>query len=161
MCTDIGTVDAEVPKCRPVEKGSWTLLVFGSVEGFSRAGRFVGDLKTSAVHYAFLTRDQDGGLTFAGLEDFVKLTVGDGVDPALDELISDVASAGGAGEGEEGVETWGPAETDMLSVDWAKLKLFHEEEAKDIVESFIPVYEEAREAGVRFSARFRPAWRNA
>ena len=121
------------------------MLVFASVDAKASPE---GQGMIEEVHYALLTRDQDGGLIVAGLEDFVERTVGGDADMALKELISNVTSPQGT-EGEDGVGTRIPVETDMISIDWAKLKLFHEEEAKDIVESFFPAYEEARKAGIR------------
>lgn len=104
-------------------------------------GRRFGDLKLNKVHYAFITRAQDGDIVVADLKDFVESTVGHGVDPAVDELVLNVTSANGGRDG--GSEGGG-----ILSIDWSKLKSLHKDEAKDIIERFPPVYEEARETGM-------------
>lgn len=100
-----------------------------------------GKLNITKVHYAFLTRAQDGDIIATDLKGFVERVVGHGVDLAVDELVSNVTSGYDGCEGGRNIEG-------NLTIDWSKLKSLHPEEAKDIVEKFMPVYEKAREAGI-------------
>ena len=161
MSSDRGATDRTVPKCNPVEKGTWTMLIFSKiieepvVTDDERPGPRFGDLRMEGVYYAFLTRDEGGRVVVADVDDFIRRTVGDDVDPALEELLSKVSltnSADDGEEGEDGTPTALGTEPGTSGVDWSKLKLFHEDEAKSIVDTLIPAYEEAREVGERLWA---------
>lgn len=144
MCSSIGSIeDIAVPEFRPVERGSWAMLAFTDMTMEPPPeGRLFGEVKVSSVHYAFITRSRDGDMIVADLKDFVGRTVGHGADSAVDELVSNVTSASRGGS------DGGSDEGGILSIDWSRLKSLDKDEAKDIVECFIPAYEEARELGV-------------